>query len=89
VAFPLLMGQSRTPACLVDGTAYQLGKNSGQQTPRWQALERSTHAEIEQLQEQVAASITAGNPNAAHVALLDRWSEAQAQKLAAALRQPE
>jgi hypothetical protein len=89
VAFPLLMGQSRTPACLVDGSAYQLGKNSGRQTPRWEALERSTHAEKEQLQEHVAASITAGNPKAAHVELLDRWSEAQAQKLVAALQQPE
>jgi hypothetical protein len=89
VAFPLLMGQSRTPACLVDGTAYQLGKDSGQQTPRWEALERSTHAEKEQLQQQVAASIAAGNPKAAHVELLDRWSEAQAQKLVAALQQPE
>ena len=89
VAFPLLMGQSRTPACLLDGTAYALGKTSGRQTPRWEALERSIHAAKEQLKEDVAASIAAGNPAEANVEILEQWSEAQAQKLVAALQQPE
>lgn len=88
-AFPLLMGQSRTPACLADGTAYQLGRNSGRRTPRWEALERSAHTEKEQLKQEVAASIAAGNPEAAQVGILERWSDAQARKLVEALQQPD
>ncbi|MBM4091272.1 MAG: hypothetical protein FJ276_17890 [Planctomycetes bacterium] len=88
-AFPLLMGQNRTPACLVDGTAYQMGRNSGPQAPRWEALERSIHAEKEQLKQQLAASITAGDPQLESDDILDRWSDAQARKLVAALQQPE
>jgi len=89
VAFPLLMGQRRTPACLVDGTAYELGKKSPSQTPRWGALERSMHAEKERLKEKVKASVTTGNPEQTPVELLDEWSAAQATTLVKALQQPE
>jgi hypothetical protein len=89
VAFPLLMGQSRTPACLVDGTVYELGKKSPRQIERWEKLEESMHAEKERLKEELAASIEAGNPEAAHVEMMEQWSEAQAQKLLKALREGE
>lgn len=89
VALPLLMGQSRTPACLVDGTVYKLGKESHRQDSRWEALEQSMHAEKEHLKEELAASIDAGNPEAAHVEALDQWSATKAEKLIEALRQPE
>ncbi len=84
-AFPLLMGQSRTPACLIDGTAYQLGKKSGSQTARWEALERSMHGEKEQLKEKLAA----GNSEAAPVETLEQWSDAQARRIVQALQRPE
>ncbi|MBN1342581.1 MAG: hypothetical protein JXQ73_07875 [Phycisphaerae bacterium] len=89
VAFPVLMGQSRTPACLVDGTAYELGKKSPPQTPRWEAMERSMHAEKQRLKEKVKATVAAGNPEPAQVELLEQWSAAQAATLVKALDQPE
>ncbi len=89
VAFPVFMGQSRMPACLVDGTAYGLGKKSPPQTPRWEAMERSMRAEKERLKEKVKASIAAGNPARSHVDMLEQWSAAQAATLVKALKQPE
>ena len=88
-AFPLLMGQTRTPACLIDGTAYQLSKKSGNQAARWEALERSMHAEKEQLKEKLAAGLAAGSPEAALVETLEQWSGAQARRIVEALQQPE
>ena len=89
VAFPLLMGQSRTPACLVDGTAYQLGKESPPQTSRWEAMEQAMHAEKGRLKEELDSSIAAGNPEAARVAMLEQWSRAEARKLIQALKRSQ
>ncbi len=88
-AFPLLMGQSHTPRSLLDGSAYQWGKASAQQVARWEALEQSMHRDKQQLKAEVAASIEAGNPDAAHVEILEAWSQAQADKLVHALQHPE
>ena len=89
VAFPLLMGQSRTPASVVDGTAYALGTKSSGSIKRWETLEQSIHAEKERLKEELAASVAAGNPEAAHVKMMEQWSKTQARKLVDALKQPE
>ena len=89
VAFPLLMGMSRTPACLVDGTAYELGRKSEGQIPRWEAMERSMRAGKERLREDVAARVAAGNPEHTYVELLEQWSRAQATMLVEVLKQPE
>lgn len=89
VAFPLLMGQSRTPACLVNGTAYKLGKESPRQVPRWEAMEQSMRADKERLREKVSASVAAGNPEAAPVEMMEQWSHNQARKLIEALGQAE
>jgi len=89
VAFPVFMGQGRTPACLVDGTAYALGKKSPPQTPRWESMERSIRAEKERLKERVKASVAAGKPERTEVDLLEQWSAAQAAMLVKALEQPE
>lgn len=86
VAFPVFMGQGGAPACLVDGTAYRLGKASPRQTPRWEALEQSLHPDKERLKGEIASSIAAGNPRDAHVEALERWSAAEAEKLVEALR---
>jgi len=88
-AFPLLMGQSRTPAFLVDGRAYTLGKKSPRQIPRWEAMEQAMHAEKERLKEELTDTIAAGNPLQAHVELLEEWSRDQAAMLVEALEQPE
>jgi hypothetical protein len=89
VAFPLLMGQSHTPACLVDGTAYELGKKSSPSTPRCEAMEQAMYAEKVRLKEELESSIGAGNPEAPHVERLEQWSDTQARKLIDALKQPE
>ncbi len=86
-AFPLLMGQSQTPRCLVDGTAYGRGKRSAPQPSRWETEERSMHASKEQLKQDLQASIDAGNPEPAHVEQMEQWSARQARKLMAALEE--
>lgn len=88
-AFPLLMGQSHTPRALLDGSAYHWGKASPKQVARWEAFEQSMHQDKQQLRAEVAASIEAGNPDAAHVEILEAWSQAQADKLLHALQHPE
>ncbi|MDZ7620157.1 MAG: hypothetical protein U1E05_24415, partial [Patescibacteria group bacterium] len=85
VGFPLPMGQSSTPRCLVDGVAYKLGRESPRQDSRWEAMEQSMHAEKERLKEGLAASIDAGNPKAVHVEAMDQWSSDQARKIVRAL----
>ena len=89
VAFPVLMGQAGTPSCLVDGSAYQLGKASPRQVSRWEAMEKTMHAGKERMKQELAASIAAGNPHDAHVEILQKWSGEQAANIVAALRQPE
>ncbi len=89
VAFPLFMGQRRAPTPLIDGTAYELGKAAPRQDARWEALEHEMHTEKEQLKDEVAASIAAGNPEQIHVELLEDWSQAQAAMLLDALEEPE
>ena len=89
VAFPLFMGQMRTPACLLDGTAHQLGKKAKGGKARWEALERSMRAGKERLKKEVAASVAAGNPEPSHVEMLEQWSQSQAQMLFDALKNPK
>ena len=86
VALPLLMGQSRTPACLLDGTAYQLGKTTKGGNARWEALERSTHADKERLTAEVASAAAVG-PTDRTAERLEQWSRAQATMLVEALKQ--
>ena len=54
------------------------GKESPRQTERWEALERTMHAEKERLREELWAGIDADNPEAPHAEMMDRWSAAQA-----------
>ncbi len=89
VAFPVFMGQGRTPGCLLDGSAYELGKKSPAQTPQWEGMERSMRAEKQRLKEKVAASLAAGKPEQTQVELLEQWSAAQAAMLVETLKQPE
>ncbi len=81
VAFPILMGQSSIPTCLVDGTANRLGKENPDSSSRWETIERSIHTEKEKLKRELTASIEAGNPLASHVESVDRWSHQQAINL--------
>jgi hypothetical protein len=87
VAFPLMMGQSRTPRCLVDGSAYELGKKSPRKPTEWQVIEQSVHADKERFKQELTASIEAGNPEPAHVEMMDRWSQKQALNLMNALKE--
>lgn len=88
VAFPLLMGQSHTPACLLDGTAYQLGTTTKGGNARWEALERSMHADKERLTAEVASAAAVG-PTDRTTERLEQWSSTQAQTLIEAMQEPE
>jgi succinate dehydrogenase/fumarate reductase flavoprotein subunit len=74
------MGQNRTPACLLDGKAYALGKKLKGKTHSWEEIEQSTRAAKQQLTEKLAADLAAGNADET-ARLLDRWSARQADKL--------
>jgi hypothetical protein len=80
VSFPLLMGQTSTPDCLLDGKAYGLGKKTKGKTQTWEAAERRVHASKEQLREKVTAKLPEADPE--HTArALDQWSRLQAEML--------
>jgi len=87
-AFPLLMGQSGTPECLIDGSAYALGKKSARHTTQWEAMEQTMHAKKENLQKELTDSITAGKPSHVYAERLDQWSGEQAALLVKALGRP-
>ena len=80
VSFPLLMGQTSTPDCLLDGRAYRLGKKTRPNTPQWEAVERRVHAGKEQLRGKFAAKLPEADPE--HTAQApDQWSRRQAEML--------
>ena len=76
VAFPLFMGQSRTPKCLLDGTVYSLGKNLKGKKPLWEAVERSTHESRKLLTDKLAADLSENSPEAT-AKTLEQWSALQ------------
>ncbi|NQT15064.1 MAG: hypothetical protein HQ582_20070, partial [Planctomycetes bacterium] len=57
VSFPLLMGQTSTPACLLNGEVYSLGTKVKKNTHSWEDTEQSMHARKELLQEKIAADL--------------------------------
>lgn len=84
-AFPLFMGQWRTPRPLADTTAYALGKSTASrgadweaQKTRWADMEAAMHADKEELVSEVRDSIIAGNPLEADIERLESWSQDQA-----------
>lgn len=84
VSFPLFMGQSSTPKCLITGEAYGLGKRLGDLRPRWEAVERSAHSGKVELRNTVLAAKEANRAE-----LLDRWASQQAQTLLGTLAAPD
>ncbi len=87
VAFPVLLGQDRAPAPLVDGSAYALGQQSPEQESQWEDLERSMHAEVEELRQMVAEGLSAGDSAEEHVETLEQWSANRAAMLVDALEE--
>ena len=80
-SFPLLMGQSKTPSCLLNGDAYLLGAQAKTNRPLWEATERSGHLSKESLKKKLLA---AGATEAADLA--NQWSLEQAKKLLQLIR---
>jgi hypothetical protein len=80
VAFPLLMGQTSTPACLLNGQAYSLGKKSKANRRVWEDTERKVRASKEQLKQKLAAELPKNGPEQTAQAL-DEWSKRQAETL--------
>ena len=80
VSFPLLMGQTKTPACLLNGEAYSLGTKIKGKTRLWEVIEQNAHAGKELLKEKVAAGLSADKPQR-EVQVLDQWAQRQAEML--------
>ena len=80
VSFPLLMGQTSTPACLLNGEAYSLGTKANKNIHLWEDTEQSMRASKELLREKIAAELPADDSEETAQAL-NQWSERQAKKL--------
>lgn len=87
-SFPLMMGQTKTPRCLLNGQAYLLGKVAKAEPQTWENLERAAHADKERLKGRVLAAGASGGETAAAEAL-ERWSQGQAEALVERLQAPE
>ena len=69
VAFPILMGQTETPLCLLDGEAYEMGTNATVDVDLWESIEEAVHQEKETL-------VSTANPNDPNLAqTLNDWSQ--------------
>ncbi len=80
VVFPLMMGQTSTPACLLDGRAYALGRKVKAKTQSWEEVERGMHADKERIQKQLADGLSASNSRKT-ARTIDQWSQQQAEML--------
>lgn len=80
VSFPLWMGQTKTPACLLNGTAYSLGTTTHGKPGLWEAVERSVHLSKELLRKDLAARQPANGASRA-AERLNQWSQTQAEML--------
>jgi hypothetical protein len=80
VSFPLLMGQTSTPACLLNGEAYSLGTKAKENTHLWEDTEQSVRASKELLTEKTAAELSADDSEETARAL-NKWSKQQAEML--------
>ncbi|MBL7038935.1 MAG: hypothetical protein ISR77_09915 [Pirellulaceae bacterium] len=80
VSFPLLMGQTSTPACLLNGEAYSLGTKTKRNTRLWEDTEQRMRASKELLKEKIAAELPADDSEKTAQAL-NKWSELQAGML--------
>lgn len=84
-SFPLLMGQTKTPTCLLSGEAYSLGKQTSGKRQLWEKVEQAAHASKERLRDKVLASVPADGAQQA-AELLDPWMQQQAEALLELLR---
>lgn len=80
VSFPLLMGQTQTPACLLSGEAYSLGRQTSGKRPLWEDVEQTVHASKERLKEKILASTSVDEAKQA-AKPLDSWAQQQAATL--------
>ncbi len=80
IAFPLFMGQRATPRCLLDGSAYRLGKGSGDRRPLWEAVEGGLHASQMHLKRSLLLAAQADAPDI-NTHALDQWSQSQSAML--------
>jgi hypothetical protein len=85
VSFPLLMGQTRTPDCLLNGEAYSLGTKIEDKTRLWELIEQSAHLSKELLKHKIAAGRSANKPQR-EAQVLQQWSHQQAEMLVELLR---
>jgi hypothetical protein len=76
-SFPLLIGQSQTPLCLVNGDAYLVGTRTKSDRSLWESTERANHSSKESLKKKLLA---AGSPQRA-ADMADTWAQEQAGKL--------
>lgn len=80
VSFPLLMGQTSNPACLVNGEAYSLGTKAKKNTRLWEDTEQRMRVSKELLKQKIEADLPADDFGEAAQAL-NKWSKQQAEML--------
>ncbi len=88
VAFPLLMGQTSTPACLLSGETYSLGKKAKANRHVWEDTEQKVRASKEQLKKKLAGELPTNGPEQTAQAL-NQWSKRQAEMLVELLQTPQ
>ena len=74
------MGQTKTPACLLNGEAYSLGTKRKDKTRLWEVIQQNSHASKELLKDKVAAGLSADKPER-EAQVLDQWAQQQAEML--------
>jgi len=79
--FPVHLGQSGVPRCLLDGGAYTLGEKAAPAARRWEALERGMHDSAVLLTEELSAGGKQGDATRR----LDAWCAEQAGRILTAL----
>jgi hypothetical protein len=85
VSFPLFMGQKGTPSCLLDGSAYQLGKTTGDHSLLWERIEGGVYASQNHLKRSVMTTEfrhSFQEPGNA----IEQWSQAQSAMLLSVLQ---
>jgi hypothetical protein len=85
VSFPLLMGHTRTPDCLLNGEAHLLGTKIEGKTRLWEVIEQNAHLSKELLIHKIDAGRSADKPQP-EAQVLQQWAHQQAQMLVELLR---
>ena len=84
LSFPVFMGQTSTPLCLLNGHAHSLGDEMPCSRLAWEQVEEELHSSRRSLGEE-AANLLREQKNDQATSLLNEWGQAQAARCVALL----